>query len=318
MGAGCSVTGWSAVGSATANSALAGVLAGFMIAAIILVLSIPSDNIKAGYVRGLSLLFAAFLALGVDSFLFGLVTGDDTTNNAFSGCRRAWTEAMLGAGLLAVGTVAIIAGFVYLFTAYFTKSQAGNAQAGNDELKKSVDMLRTLCNIVRVGVGFTVVAALGMTSKSYLHAIYGGSVPPWGRVLIWEYLIQGVILVTYTGAGLLRSANNGVTSLVRANSNPGLLRWLKAGIYSSVVYTVLSVLAGAAAAASPASFWYPIHPAAQAAIIATVTWVSLISLLPLWLLLFVAVPPFGLPDLPPDSKGTTRHSLPVLTRHRNQ
>jgi hypothetical protein len=83
-----------------------------MINGIVLVLGKKPEEIKPGYVQGASLLFVAFFALGLDAFLFGLVTGD-------SACRRAWTEAMFAAGLLGIGTAAIIGGFIYLFTFYF-------------------------------------------------------------------------------------------------------------------------------------------------------------------------------------------------------
>lgn len=50
-------------------------------------------------VQALSLLFAAFVVLGLDAYLFGLVTGDAGQLTR----RRAWTEAMYAAGLLGVG-----------------------------------------------------------------------------------------------------------------------------------------------------------------------------------------------------------------------
>ena len=97
---GCSNAGWSAVSSAGPMSALAGVLAGFMLNGIVVLLSQTMKDI--GKVRALGLLLAAFVALGLDSYLFALVTGD-------SSCHRAWTEAMLAAGLLGIGTVARVA-----------------------------------------------------------------------------------------------------------------------------------------------------------------------------------------------------------------
>ena len=98
----CANAGWSAVTSAQANATLAGVLAGFMLNGIVVLLSRMMTEFAK--VRTLALLFTAFVALGLDSYLFGLVTGD-------SECHRAWSEAMLAAGLLGMGAVAIIAGF---------------------------------------------------------------------------------------------------------------------------------------------------------------------------------------------------------------
>lgn len=290
MGVGCSVTGWSAVGSALANSTLAGVLAGFMITGIVLVLSNKPAEMKPEYVRGLSLLFAAFITLGFDAFLFGLVTGDTASENV-SACRRAWTEAMLGAGLLAVGTVAIIAGFIYLFTAYFSSLQVG--------LKESVDMLKTLCSVVRVGVAVAIVACLYMTTRNYLYAIYDGSIPGAEGYLLSEYVAYGLAIVVFVVFALRsRSFDNRASQLVRANTTQGLFTALKVGIYSSVIYTLFSAVVATLIATSPSSFWYPIDWRVRAIIIGTATWVSVVSLIPLVVLLGSAVPPFGQPPLP--------------------
>jgi hypothetical protein len=122
----------------------------------------------------LSLLFAAFVTLGLDAYLFGLVTGDSTKIlGRFSACRRAWTEATLAAGLLAIGAVAIIAGFVFLFTVYL------NDTTQDCELKSSMDLLATLCGVLRAGVALVVVAVLFMTVRSYWHALFPGKPPIW-------------------------------------------------------------------------------------------------------------------------------------------
>ena len=63
MSVGCSVTGWSAVASASANASLAAVLAGFMINGIVLVLAYKPSEMKAEYIQALALLFAAFVGL---------------------------------------------------------------------------------------------------------------------------------------------------------------------------------------------------------------------------------------------------------------
>ena len=107
----CASTGWSAVSSALANATLAGLLAGFMLNGIVVLLSRqPEPGQRVGYFQSASLLFAAFVTLGLDSFLFGLITGDTAT----VACRRAWTEAMFAAGLLGVGTVAVVVSIVFL------------------------------------------------------------------------------------------------------------------------------------------------------------------------------------------------------------
>lgn len=295
MSAVCAVDGWSAVASAAANSTLAGVLAGFMINGMILVLGNKPDEMKPGYIRGLSLLFAAFIALGVDAFLFGVVTGENpqVIQANIGVCRRAWTEAMFGAGLLAVGTIAIIAGFVYLFTTYL-----GNPRW---ELRQSVNRLELLCNLVRAGVAVTVVTALFMTSKSYLYAVYDRSIPSWGNFLVWQSLFAGVFILVFSFAAVFDSP---FTRRVRASNQDQLTRALRWGILCSVMYTVISAVATAVVATSLAGFWNPMYQERRWIIYATVTWVSLVPLLPLWLLLGRAVPSFVSPGAhgPPDEQ----------------
>jgi hypothetical protein len=69
---GCEVDGWSAVSSATANAALAGVLAGFMLNGVAVLLGRTEKGPR--FIQALTLLFAAFVALGLDAYLWGLVT----------------------------------------------------------------------------------------------------------------------------------------------------------------------------------------------------------------------------------------------------
>lgn len=286
MNAVCSITGWSAVASAATNSTLAGVLAGFMINGIILVLGNISDKMKDGYVQGLSLLFAAFVALGVDAFLFGVATGENTQvlQDNVGVCRRAWTEAMFGAGLLAVGTIAIIAGFVYLFTTYLSNPQGVS--------RDSINMLKTLCNGVRAGLAIAIVAALFMTSKNYLYAVYNGSIPAWGDLLVWESIGYGLFVLVFSFAAIF---DNQFSQKVTATGAGQLSRALKWGIFWSVMYTVISAVATAMVAVSRSSFWYPIYQDKRWIVYAVVTWVSLVPLLPLWFLLGRAVPKFVLP-----------------------
>jgi hypothetical protein len=286
MSAVCSVTGWSAVASAATNSTLAGVLAGFMINGIILVLGNISDKMRDGYVQGLSLLFAAFVALGVDAFLFSVATGENTQvlQDNVGVCRRAWTEAMFGAGLLAVGTTAIIAGFIFLFTAYLSKPQGVS--------RESINMLKTLCNGVRAGLAIAIVTALFMTSKTYLNAVYNGSVPLWGDALIWEFIVNGLFVLAFSFAAIF---DNQFSERVRASDDRQLRKALKWGLFWSVIYTIISAVATAMVAVSRASFWYPIYQDKRWIVYAVVTWVSLVPLVPLSFLLGRAVPKFVLP-----------------------
>jgi len=209
----CASTGWSAVSSALANATLAGLLAGFMLNGIVVLLSRqPESGQRVGYFQSASLLFAAFVALGLDSFLFGLITGDQ----AGVACRRAWTEAMFAAGLLGVGTVAVVVSIVFLLGVFFDPairlsrkeaaegSAAKSAEEAEEEeaIRKSNDLLAMLCSLLRPGVALLVVGLLVMTAVSYLFAFFRAGAPTWTYIVVWaiwgiDYVVIGLFCLVY-------------------------------------------------------------------------------------------------------------------------
>jgi hypothetical protein len=221
----CASAGWSAVTSATANATLAGLLAGFMLNGIVVLLSRqPGPGQRVGYFQSASLLFAAFVALGLDSFLFGLITGDQTP----VACRRAWTEAMFAAGLLGVGTVAVVVSIVFLLGVFFdpairlarSRTQAPEGSAGmspeeadeEDAIKKSNDLLAMLCSLLRPSVALLVVGLLVMTSTSYLFAFFRAHAPTWAYILVWtiwgfDYVVIGLFCLVYVWYVWVRRRN---------------------------------------------------------------------------------------------------------------
>jgi hypothetical protein len=291
----CSVTGWSAVASATANATLAAVLAGFMLNGIILLLGNRTMAAAAGYVQALSLLFAAFVALGLDAYLFGLVTGDGTrVIGTVSACRRTWTEAMFAAGLLGIGTGAIIVGFVFLFAVYFEDARRGKKEE-EDDFTRSLDMLETLCNFLRAGVTLVVVAILYMTARSYLLALFGGEVPIWGKIFIYAYLVIGLVVagVFIISAAVAHSINDSWISRLLRVRKEKLITALKRAIFTSVGYSILTVIFATVTATTAAHFWASSHLAVKAVALLTVIWISMVSLLPLVLLTGRTVPEFA-------------------------
>jgi hypothetical protein len=214
----CASTGWSAVSSSLANATLAGLLAGFMLNGIVVLLSRqPEPGQRVGYFQSASLLFAAFVALGLDSFLFGLITGDQ----AEVACRRAWTEAMYAAGLLGVGTVAVVVSIVFLLGVFFdpavrlakarkeapegsapkSAEEAGEAEE-EEEIRQSNDLLAMLCSLLRMGVALLVVGLLVMTAVSYLFAFFRAHAPTWAYIVVWtiwgiDYVVIGLFCLVY-------------------------------------------------------------------------------------------------------------------------
>jgi MFS family permease len=306
---GCSNAGWSAVSSAGPMSALAGVLAGFMLNGIVVLLSRTMTDI--GKVRALGLLLAAFVALGLDSYLFALVTGD-------SSCHRAWTEAMLAAALLGIGAVAIIAGFGLLVAEYVEKKDS-----------ESITMLTTLFNVLRVGVALVVLGLLFMTSWNYLYAVLGSHVPGYATDLLWIYFAIGVlglivlVVMAIVSAIVKRRKERlakqpalekhkiaapapeeqpqkprKLASAAKSISNRlgGSLEFkqkVKRAIYWSFGYAIVSVLGAAVFARTSPRHWDQPDTLVTAAFIATVAWVLVVALVPLFYLLVRCSPPFG-------------------------
>jgi hypothetical protein len=310
MSVGCSITGWSAVTSALANATLAAVLAGFMINGLILVLGRKPATMTARYVQAVSFMFAAFFVLGLDAYLFGLVTGDSTQIiDNVSACRRTWTEAMFAAGLLGIGAVAIIVGFVILFDADISRvrqdGQDLRKQDSHDqdlrkaslERKASLQMLQGLCNSLRRVVAFIVIGLLWVTAKSYLLAIFNDRIPTLGKIFIYGY--GGVVVLLAIPVVIAASFAQRYVSFPSINA-------LRFAIYSSVIYAVISVgLAGFTASGSIHD-WGRTDPVARVMISVALVWVLVASLIPLFSLLVCSVPTFASPQKPePRSSAAT-------------
>jgi hypothetical protein len=297
MSVGCSVTGWSAVTSALANATLAAVLAGFMINGMILVLGRKPKEMTARYVQAVSFMFAAFFVLGLDAYLFGLVTGDSTQIiDNVSACRRTWTEAMFAAGLLGIGAVAIIVGFVILFDTDLSSVRPDGQNSHDQDLRKALQMLKGLCIFLRRVVAFIVVGLLWVTAKSYLLAVFNDRIPTLGKIFIYGYGLVAVLAIPVVIAAAFAR---------RSVSFPSI-NVLRIAIYSSVFYAVISVgLAGFTASGSIHD-WGRTDPVARVMISVAVVWVLVASLIPLFYLLVCNVPTFASPQKPePRSSAAT-------------
>lgn len=294
---GCGSTDWSAVSSATANTALAGVLAGFMINGIVMLLSTrPDPGQRSGYVQGAGLLFTALVTLGLDAYMFALVTGE----TAAQACRRAWTEAMYAAGLLGLGAVSVIVSVVFLLGVFFW-------QSSNDEesMDKSKDMLATLCVWLRPGVALVVILFLWVTARSYLASIFNDHPPGWASgvltgVLVVDLVVVALFVTVYAWidpaetrfvprSGLL----GGLIRLVWQGLQPdaaGETKTLRFAIFTASGYSLLSAGFTGFVIGGPASFWVSSTAWAKVVYTATVIWVLLVGLIPLGALL---APTFG-------------------------
>lgn len=102
----CERLDWTFLGSASSHSQFAGVLAGFVLAIMGILLTQNGNKTKRAL--ALTLFSAAFFVLAVDCVLFGVLAGERT-------CIRAHTEGLIASGLLAMGGALALAGLAWLF-----------------------------------------------------------------------------------------------------------------------------------------------------------------------------------------------------------
>jgi hypothetical protein len=298
---GCEVDGWSAVSSATANAALAGILAGFMLNGVAVLLGRTEKGPR--FIQALTLLFAAFVALSLDAYLWGLVTGEGRA----APCGRGWTEAMFAAGPLAIGAVAIIAGFTLLFDIY-VKSE----KSQDKPTSESIRLLGNLLNALRGGVTIVALTLLYMTSRNYIYAVLGAGVSSWAKNFLIAYLVIAILsTIAIVGWGFIRSrqANDRLQRQSQADAKQEKkpeevsdeaeresFRRLKYAMYFSVAYSVGSVIFASIAASSSARHWNPAHFEVRIIVLLATVWVLVVSLIPIGFLIRT-VPSFEPPRI---------------------
>lgn len=162
---------WNPITASGPQSAVAAVLAGFVFAGIVVVLSArPKHPSQAS--QALKLLFTAFLGLAVASYLLADVTGEQT----FS---RADTIVAVTGGLFATFAIVMLVSLTWLVVAY----------------ERDLDhVLEFLHGLIYVAAAF-VVLLLCISSQSYLS----DEIKPRGPPSVISYSIYGVgVLVGLT------------------------------------------------------------------------------------------------------------------------
>ena len=125
---------------------------------------------------------------------------------------------MFAAGLLGVGTVAVVVSIVFLLGVFFdpairqakSRKEAPEGPAAKpaeeteeeEAISKSNDLLAMLCSLLRPGVAFLVVGLLVMTSVSYLFAFFRAHAPTWAYIVVWtiwgiDYVVIGLFCLVY-------------------------------------------------------------------------------------------------------------------------
>ncbi|MDP9794916.1 drug/metabolite transporter (DMT)-like permease [Catenuloplanes nepalensis] len=220
----CDALDWSPVGSAASHSQLGGVVAGLVFAAIIVIVERPSSASRP--TEALTMFLAGFFTFALDSFLFAVVAGDHT-------CPRAWTETMLGAGLLGYGAVSLFVGIAWLLY-----------ERG---LHDTVPFQVT--RVIVYALVLIEIAQLNVTARDYLQDIRGSGSSGWLGALLSVGLVIGVALLA-----------------VHALLAGRLCRWSRAAVgvsaYVAIGYALASALAFGLATAVTPGYWSDVRPAA--------------------------------------------------------
>ncbi|HWO66030.1 MAG TPA: hypothetical protein VNO31_38960 [Umezawaea sp.] len=183
IGGRCLTNGWSVIAAAPTNSQLAGVLAGFVFTAMIILFARSGQaNTKT-----LGLFSSAFVVLAFDSYLFSFIAGGSSDPL----CRRVWTESMAARGMLAVGATALVSGIAWLLANY-TQTENSSAQAVGGAGVRTLN-LQKLAQFLVLGVAAGVTLLLGMTTLNYVYVVMERR-PPAQWVLL-AYVIPLAVVV---------------------------------------------------------------------------------------------------------------------------
>ena len=181
----CTSDQWSALTSAASHSQFAGVLGGFLIAAIALLF----DKNSRENVHTLALFSSAVLILMLDSFLFSLITGTEVPSDGDRRgiCAIVWTQGAVSTGMLAAGATALFGGLGWMLASH----------AVNKVSEQNAEDVDTYCFLAELGGWLTFASAMTMTlilsetSIDYLHFMFGRRPAIWVTGLI----VTGVAVV---------------------------------------------------------------------------------------------------------------------------
>src|SRR5690349_20165535 len=110
-----------------------------MLTGLIVLLVERLRQFNSALVPALMLFFAGFVGLGLNSYIFALVSGESS-----EACRRVWTAASVSSGLLAAGVVAAVGGVVLLIHAYLTSIAGAAADSEKTIATEQFELLRKL------------------------------------------------------------------------------------------------------------------------------------------------------------------------------
>ncbi|GII25375.1 hypothetical protein [Planosporangium mesophilum] len=252
----CTDLEWNPISSAQSHSALAGVLAGLVFAGIVVLFSDRNPN--RSRTRALVFFSGALLALALDSFIFGVIAGEQV-------CAKAWTETMPAAGLLGLGALGIFGGISWLFNAY------------DDDHGR----VTRLANLLTYTTALIVAYHLKVTAASYLIDMQTSTLytpPTWLFRLVDGYaLLIAVIIFLFPLSRWLRRrltlparlrtvAQKSPTTGTTRSADDTLDRAAIQAAYLSVVYVIAVAITSGTLLSRPRGGWEPVTPGYVAAL----------------------------------------------------
>jgi hypothetical protein len=170
---------WSPIAAAGPLSALPGVLAGFVFAGVVVVLS-TTPNSRPSSPHGeneihrsyaLQFLTAAFIVFALDSYFSAITAGE-------LACNRAGAQTLLTGGMLGTGAIMTVVGLGWLILAY-----ANNTQE-----------IRILLGFIIVGIWALVIILLALSGMEEGQDLVQGHFPDIAPYVI--SLVVGITVVT--------------------------------------------------------------------------------------------------------------------------
>jgi len=175
----CQGLDWDPISGASANSAFAAVLAGFVFACIVVVGTDRGHSDPRSRANTLVLFMSAFFCLVASSYL-GALTSSEVV------CLRAWTITVYSSSLLAIGGTAVFTGLAWLLNGYIEATDPNSSS-------RQVARFAELC---AYGVAFVVVPLITITAQGYMFDMETATeIPSWLRASTWIYLTVMLLLI---------------------------------------------------------------------------------------------------------------------------
>ena len=240
----CKGSAWNVVEAAGALSQLAGLIAAFVFAGIIMLLSEPrpyagdsKQRTALPRLRTINPFIATFVAMSLNAYVFGLLSGENARS-----CRRVWSATTIASGMLAIGTVAAVCGIMLLVLAYFARHHVADSD------KQQLRRVERLLKITIILLGIVAPALLVQRAYEFLNVWYAGNLLGlgWMVFIVIAALLPGVVLVMVSPTPLKRlwygPANNKMDHFDRVMSISAIITVFYSVIGTAAVGSFLGVL----------------------------------------------------------------------------